>query len=618
MKFKDLINLFGFRKSNRISNKTPNTDESIPKIDLTTQTPKGGFVLSSIYRSSKLTEKLGELIDNWCSNSFINEDDILNRNYRLKQINYLILNDPFIPKVIRLYADEVITNDFSVSCESLLSIEFNNYVNNLIANLFGYTLVNNTIAQLVAYGDAFWFLDLNEEGIKSVRLLNQENVLKKIEFNPLIDYRNKDMQNDILNFSTTNETISNSLEEIAKLLDEEDEEIINLSSFFDTKTFGYILQNNLAVLPWQIIHLKIKGQFNNFEPYGQSVILPALAQSLLVMSTIANQGLARSMSYPIINYKVKTDESIPPDLQAEQVNTVRQLFSNFTEIQANSEIDAINTKIWTADGLISGIEILKSEVDFKFIDDIKMYQQRELNAFDVPLNYFRTSEDGALSEKSAKALEKQNKPFRDRCFSLMNILLDAIVDTTRIHLAITEEFDYRLPFSISTPYKNTEELEDKQKVLDYCTKILDILKDTAGVESYAGLPKSVVKKVLTKFSSLSTTDCESFINEIYNTTNREEINTEKVISAILGEKENIEFTEFINKLRIEREDIFNLKYEDFKNTYRTQTILRENEIIRHNKYNNNFIIECLNTSKKTQTRKSFLESSLSVSKIKKD
>ena len=390
-------------------------------MDLDSDQRVGQALLNSAVTAAPLTEKLERLFQTWLSDNTDKLTELSARNQRISQLQYMYLNDPYANRTVALYADEACQLD---SQDTLIRIEtpdprMTKDMYTLI-NQWGITQtrIRATIEQLAIFGDAFWANKISDKGVERVLPLQQMQITDRIEFNPVkVLEMQKKRSGAMYTAMSKNYLLSSMFDSMANSED--------VTDLFDSKLFGFEIDQETIVPPWSISHFRVGGEASDFWPWGTSPIIGALSPYKQTQSTITLQGLARMMSFPITLYKVKTDDNMDESRQFATVNRVREAYDNIgvTPAAGNSEVYTVNTKIWVPEGLLD-VEVKKPETSSTDgVDDIKLYQDREAVSLGLPRSFF--GEEGWFStNNSGKSLMQQYKPFARKVYTLQSAFLE--------------------------------------------------------------------------------------------------------------------------------------------------------------------------------------------------
>lgn len=501
-----LSTLFGWRR-NTGKTKT-DTNLEFTKVDTASKQRIGQALVNDLaVPTGPMNEKLEQLFNHWLTDTTDKFAEIQDRKARIDQLQYMVQTDPFVARTVDLYADEATQLD---SQDTIINIETPNprMTKDMYALLNQWGITQNriraTIKQLAIYGDAFWANKVSDRGVERIIPLQQLDVTDRIEFNPVkVLELKKKRDGSFANFAGNNYLIDQMLQSM--------EDTGDFADMFDTKLFGFSIQQDLIVPPWSITHFRIDGDCSEFSPWGSSPIIGALSPFKQTQSTIALQAMARIMSFPTQIYKVKTSESMDEGRQFATVNKVRESFDNIgvSPTAGSSEVYTVNTRIWVPDGLLS-VETIESKVDTDNIDDIELHQNRTAVALGLPRSFF--GEEGWYSGvgSSGKALMQQYKPFARKVYSVQSAFLDSLADLFRIHFAITGQYDFRTPFTISLKFP-AEEIEDdkntaRQNSIEMAQTVIDLVKGSIGLGEDDSLPPDIVRDILAKYTFIDPTD----------------------------------------------------------------------------------------------------------------
>jgi hypothetical protein len=474
--------------------------------------------LGSIFKSAPLSTPLQHYLEAYLEQTSLSYNDIAERQTRLNELRFAVCNDPFLGRTCRLVADEATQLDDQnrlISVESP-SIAFVNRCYELFAQWgISQSRTYSACFDLEQYGEALWAHRVTEQGVERIIPLKVSSLIERLEFSPthMAEYIAQ-MQGNI----EVNKNRATKLDKLVSLLTTDATETADLSEnfadIFDTKLLGFEFHDGIIVPPWLITHFRYNADNSEFFPYGYPPLLLCLAPFKQCHSTIALQGLARSMSFPIQLYKVKNTEGISPYTAFETTNAVREEFDNIgVSPQSNSlEVYTVNSKIWLPEGLVE-LEMLESKADIDFTGDLELYQDRVAWAAGVPKGYL-DQEFGGFGE-SGKALMEQYKPFARHVYTIQSSYLEGLGQLIRLHFAITGEFDYNTPFVLSMRFPAEEMGDEKMNArtasIDLANSIIEMLQSVLGIEEGEPLPEDVVADILGKYTFIDTTDLTRWI-----------------------------------------------------------------------------------------------------------
>ena len=497
-----MTRLFGFRRKSGSSKEI-----EFVQVDADSSERIGqAFLNNAVSNYPGMSEHLEKYYQSWLTDTTDKSAELMQRKERIDQLSYAVLNDPIIGRVVQLYADEATQLDEQ---STVINIEtpdplMTQDMYKLLSD-WGITQprIRSTIENLATYGDAFWANKISERGVERIIPLKQLQISDRIEFNPakVAEIRKK-RSGEYYNFANNNYLIQ-------KMLDSMDESS-NLADIFDTRLFGFVLDSNTIVPPWTITHFRVGNELGEFSPFGTSPILGALSSFKQTQSTIALQSLARVMSFPITIYKVKTSKETDEGRQFATVNAVREAYDNIgvTPKLGSSEVYTVNTKLWVPEGLLD-VDVKKSEIDTNNIGDIELYQRRTAIATGLPAEFW--SDKGWYSFGTAsKSLTQQYKPFGRKVFSIQNAFLESLADLFRVHFAITGQYDFRTPFTLSMKFPAQEVTDDvntsRKNSVELAKTVVDLIRDACGLDEEEGLPTDIIRDIVDKYTFLDPVD----------------------------------------------------------------------------------------------------------------
>lgn len=501
-----LSTLFGWRRSGGSKKSSSNIEFS--KVDLGGKDQRIGQALINNMPNlnGPMSQKLEQLFNLWLSDNTDKYSELQQRMTRISQIDFMVQNDPYVGRIVNLYADESCQLDQQ---DTIINIDtpdarMTKDMYKLL-NQWGVTQtrIRETIKQLGTYGDAFWSNSVTERGVERILPLQQIQVTDRIEFNPVKALEMKKRREGFYNFASNNYLIMQMLQDI--------ESKNSFADMFDTKLFGFSIDNDLVVPAWNITHFRVGSEGSMFYPWGTSPIIGALGPYKQTQSAITLQALARELNFPITTYEVKTDENMDEGSQFAVVNRVREAFDNIgvNPQMGNTEVYSVNTKIWLPENLLK-VNVHKAESsNVDSVDDIKLYQDRTAVALGLPKSFYGEEGWKGLGA-SGKSLIQQYKPFARTCFSLQSAFLEGLADTFRIHFAITGQYDFRVPFTLSMKYPVLEEDDSfnnaKKASVEVANTVINLVKSAIGASEAEPLPADIVRDIIGKYTFLNPED----------------------------------------------------------------------------------------------------------------
>ena len=518
-----LNSLFGFRTLSK--SEKPETDIEkqwgikFVRVDLNNDAYRvKNAALGSTFRSQKLNSTVEHYFDAYLEDNSVSYSDIQDRQARLNELSFMYYNDVFISRCCHLVADEATQIDKQ---DRIISIEspnanFVEHTYNLL-NSWGITQarLNAVCFDLELYGESFWAHKIGTSGVEKIKPIPVNNIMERLEFSP-IHVAKFLAERD--GWIAANRNRGSKIKDLVDLLKSKTslDEAENLADMFDDKLLGFELHDGVMAPPWLISHFRFNEDHSEFYPYGRPPLINCLAPFKQAHSTMALQGLARSMGFPVQLYKVQTPKSMPAAQQFEVVNNVRQQYDNLGVAPTGSGMEpyTVNTKIWMPAELLD-IEVHSAQCDYDFIEDLENYQKRVAYAANIPLSYLDPNGGEGSTYVSGISLTEQYKPFARHVYSIQTVLLETLGRLIRMHYAITGEFDYNTPFILSMRFPAEEIPDDKRSAqsasIDLSQSIIDLLKAVLGIGDDDTLPEDVVTDILAKYSFLDATDIQKWM-----------------------------------------------------------------------------------------------------------
>jgi len=474
--------------------------------------------LGSIYKSTTLATPLEKYLERWMEETNLCYSDIYERQERLKELAFAIYNDPYLSQSCTLTADEATQLDDQ---NRLMSVESNSvaFVNKCYELFAQWGLtqqrVRSACYDIQRYGEALWAHRVTERGVERIIPLRPRALVERLEFSParMAEYI-ADVEGNMKSQQSRRSKLQSLIDLLNKKTDTVDDLGENFADTFDTKLLGFEFADGIIVPPWLISHFRYQADTTEFFPYGTPPLLMALAPFQQAHATMALQGLARHMSFPVQLYKVKQTEGLGPASAFEITNTVREEYDNIgvTPRSNSLEVYTINTKIWLADGLLD-FDVKSAQCDMDFVGDLEMYNDRVAYAAGVPKGYI-DQEFGGFGQ-SGIALMEQYKPFARHVYTIQSAFLEGLGQLIRLHFAITGEFDYNTPFVLSMRFPAEDFGEEKMAArtasIDLANSIIEMLQAVLGLEEGEALPEDVVSSILSKYTFLDPTDLTRWI-----------------------------------------------------------------------------------------------------------
>ena len=517
-----LSSFYGFRQAGASNLPTSalerRTGIKFVKVDLSNNAYRvQNASLGNVFDSRLLSSKLEKYFDAWMSETSLAYDDIADRQSRLNELSFMQYNEPFVSRVVQLVADEATNLDEQ---DRLITVSSpnSNFIEKCyeLLSQWGVTQqrIHGVMWDLELYGEAFWTQKVTQRGVERIFPSKVNQILERLEFSPLHMAEFLAQKEGFMSASKNRGAKVEALLDQLKNKDDTFDIDENFSDMFDSKLLGYEFHNNNYIPPWDVTHFRFNADHSEFYPYGRPPLLSCLAPFKQLFATMTLQGIARTMAFPVTIYKVKSVDGMNPAMSFDYVNEVKEEYDNLgvTPASTGGEVYSINTKMWVPEGLLD-VQVIKSEVEIDAVEDISIFQDRVAVATGIPKGYL--IQDDSSWGTSAVALIEQCKPFARHVFAIQSAFLDGLGELLRLHFAITGEFDYDTPFTLSMRFPSIEMSDDKRESrtssLELTKSVIDFIKDAIGMSEDDLLPSTVVTDIMTKYSFLDPTDIMKWI-----------------------------------------------------------------------------------------------------------
>lgn len=520
--FGRLTSLFGWRASSATQNQSTKlgkkTGLQFVRVDPNNKSMRElDAKLGSIFQNVPLSDRLEKLFEAWLRDSTNGYDDLRDRQKRIGELMFMYYNDSFISRVVQLVADEATQLDVQ---DRILSVESPDpRMAERIYQLFdmwgvSQQRIHGACFDLELLGEAFWANKVTANGVEKIIPLQVGQILERLEFNPTkVAEEIRARQGSVMTMINRDAKLQMLLQSFEQMHLSED-----FAEMFETKLFGYVIDNETVVPPWTISHFRLNSDHSEFYPYGRPHLLAALAPFKQAASTMTLQSLARIMSFPVTLYKVKTAPGMDTSQVWDHVNSVREQYDNIgvNPVAGQSEVYSVNTKIWVPDGLLE-IDVKESKTEVDFIGDLEMYIDRIATAAGVPKSYL-VPDWGTQFGTSAVSLIEQFKPFARHVYTIQASFLEGLADLIRLHFVITGEFDYTTPFTLSMRFPaeemGSEKMEARKGSMELATDVIELIKTAMGADEDEPLPADVVKDIMAKYTFLDPTDVLKWTKQV--------------------------------------------------------------------------------------------------------
>lgn len=463
-------------------------------------------------RALKLPSEIQRFWDWWLHECHDTNDSLRNRQERLTDLDYMRYNDGVINMAIEMYADESVQVDSQTEVIKVSSPnpEVERYIREKFV-MWGYdqTALRALAEDIAQYGEAFEINStISGEGIIDVTHVDPRVIKDRIEF------RASDVNIEFISstgYMTNDITRVARLQALQKVLTEVGS---TWSKYFKTFLFGFQLENDIFLPPWNVSHYRNFTTKKEVYPWGRSPFLYSIALFRQLKAAKNLMAVARAMSLPREVFTVAVDGDMTWAERWEMLNEVREEYQNISDISKTKEELTVGSQFW---GIKDALEFewKSSEVNVGDIKDIEVLRDDEIISTRIPKGYLIV--DRANFGTSGQALLQQYKPFGRACFNQQSILLRDISNKLRLDMLIAGKFEKEFTeFDLSMNFPVVEEAADRTRAksdsFHFAVDVINGVKDLLGVEG--PLPTDVIRSVLSKLSFLSSEEINDWVIEI--------------------------------------------------------------------------------------------------------
>lgn len=504
-------------------------------------------LVNQLFKTGNLSSTIQDLFDDWVNDTQNTYANIQEREERINAFTYMCDNEGIIKSAVNLTASEVASlidnTAFTVISEDE---NWQEEINMMLKSVWKYDqpTIYSLAWNIFLYGEAFQGREVSSAGIVGINTIKVNEILERLEFKPA-EVANFNMQaqagsgsqssgftvnltmptnssfgSSNLNFNFSPKRVT--YKSTDNLLKDYIQNITDISTdeYFTSHLLGYRVYNDMLVAPWQVSHFRFNESVSEFWPYGQPLLLSCLSAYKQLQRVMGLDDLKSLLSMPIHMYKVKTNGATTARA-FDIVNTVKEEFENVGLISTSAGLEgpSLCTNIWTSDDLVT-VETVKSEnTGSDNTDKMKFFYDRLQIATGIPRSYLDPSAEGF--QMSGVALSALFKPFRTLVETIRGIIIAEVEDTIRLHDSIrgVETPDFVLSMNVVNPVAT----EDASSKLQLSDTVLDTIAMLLGVEDKNQLPILIKKDVLTKYTNMTSTEIENYIN-ILNQNGLEKIN----------------------------------------------------------------------------------------------
>lgn len=451
--------------------------------------------------------------DFWKTETQDNTNTLKDRIGRYKDLNFMVKNDNVISMAMDLYADEATQAD---SQDRIISVEARDKkVRGAIQDILDHwgfanqSMVRSKAYDLAEYGDSFNVHSIQAgKGITSTTPVSPFAIADRIEFNAL----NAKKELEKSGFLSTLASRDTRIKVLADMIDKPDD----YGMFFRSYLFGFQIDEDLYIPPWNMAHFRLFTTESEFYPFGKPLMINSISTFRQLKTSLNLQAIARAAKFPIEKYEVTVDESMTEVEKWDAVNQARQEYANMGITTQYKDEMGIGSKIFLPQGLMD-MTLIENNMDLGDIGDIELLRDNMIMGTRVPKGYLVV--DRSSFGTSGQSLLQQFKPFGRAVYYIQSAILKEISQMLRIHFLLTEEFDKEFTeFDLKMNFPVIEESRDrlsmKSDTMRLASDILTNLGQAIGLDRDESLPPDIVKQVYSKYTFIEPKDLDRWIDDI--------------------------------------------------------------------------------------------------------
>ena len=550
------------------------------------------------------------------------------RFLRYKDMKSACATEPILNTAVKIYVSEAYVAEKSSDLVQIkakdkkLEKVFHEWYDNV-----GFTenVVRDIFTNLVMYGDAFWINGIDMEGkggITNITALSPFLVADRIEFNVAMVQEKQQWFNMSLNLANTYPA----LKQIVDIVSQKNVE--DISKMYQSYLFGYTLklwaeedngdnsQNVKGVPPWVITHCRLFTTDKDFFPFGMPMMLSALPMYKSYKTTQLLVDMLRSQCFPREHYQIKCDEHSDPFTRNMRISEAKNFLEGITPQSQNQDGLSVGAKIYSCEGLVD-YDLLDPSIDMESLGDLEFKEKQMVMGTGIPDSYILPSEGaGDLGGENAENLFYLNKIFQRRVVALRRAFLEALDESFRMHLLLTEQFDgdkTEFELFIENPVENytSDKVSEISDIFSLAKDIIDTISTCAGLERGDKISPEIVKSVLIQYLPVERDVIDKWINAIYQDSEEEKTDEEENSTKdnLIGKKGNL----FENKKIREKIEESSQKITDEYFKFKREHGMTEGQIGNKYYYNNTYRLR----QHYENTTLSLLKEQININKIKR-
>ena len=432
------------------------------------------------------------------------------RNKMYAEMDNMYNNNAIISRAIELTANEIVQVD---TVDNLITIEAPKDQRKHIEQFFQKINIDNilhaTAKDLVKYGDHFWILSFDDDGVAEILISDPYDIEDRIEFTP--HEVEKEMRTGMVSSLFSNLTNDTKLKVLADTIMQNED----YASFFRSYLFGFQI-GSFVLPPWRCLHFRNYETNSFFSPFGTPGYIHALAPVKMYDLALGLQIIARQARFPVDVYKMSIPTAASPIDKLDIVTEFIREWQNSGLKQVRKEQNGIGEQQVTIKDLFE-YEQITPNIDLGRIDDLELLRDDIILATGLPRNYLDPN-NGSFGN-SGISLTEQFKPFARLVYKYQSIILEQVTQLIKIDMIQSGKFEIKdIDFKISLPYPESQTNSDiyssQRESFNLANEILDGIKERlGGGETEVSLPVDMIRDVYNKVSSFDSKTVNTWIDQ---------------------------------------------------------------------------------------------------------
>jgi len=462
----------------------------------------------------KYTPNIEKMLQEYLNDVYETKDTVRDRLKRYNDLDAMTKNDGYIQQAVEMYTDEATQCDAQ---GNIIQITADSKLEKWISEFFDKIGIAENVIRDLAYNitlfaDGFFVHDVNETGIVGVYPLSPYSVTDRLEFNPpavseLLKKRNGSFYKLVQGNSI--------LQHLSKAV-ESDKETFNVSDYFRSYLFGYVLQDgDMFLPPWSMTHFRRYSTQSEFFPFGRPLFINTLSPYKQYTAAKTIQAMLRQNAFPIKVWQIETGEFSNQSDKWHAVNQFKAEYQNLGDTQSQQE-PVIASEVFMPKDQAT-LEVFDSRIDLNQIADIENLEQNMITSTGIPPSAILPGQGGFGN--SGESMLRQDKKFARKVYTIQSAILEGLTELVHLQMVLTGDFDYETAdFELSMFFPVVEEDSDRvrnyQDKLRLANDIIDNVGQAMGIQRGEPLPIDIVKQIFSKYSFIPAEDIDAWAKEV--------------------------------------------------------------------------------------------------------